>query len=222
MTSTHEGQMNILPCGLPADATATHLFPALTTHSLISVGKFCDYGCEAIFNKEQVRIVKDERTILQGYHGDNGLWLLNLAEPNPQTLQHSETQHVAALVSTNIADQMEFLHAALFSPVVSTLTKAIKNGHLATWPGLTVENIRKYLPKSLATAKGHLDQTRKNTRSTKKQVVPNDDDSDDIFAAPQITDGKNTHFVYAAVIKIPHKTGQIYTDQTGALPIMSR
>ena len=56
------------------------------------------------------------------------------------------------------ADLATFLHGALFSPSPSTLLKAIKNNNLTTWPGLTEEIIKKHLPPSNATAKGHLNQ----------------------------------------------------------------
>jgi hypothetical protein len=39
-----------------------------------------------------------------------------------------------------------------------------------------------------------------------------------VLLAPAITNGKQTHFVYAAVLDIPIETGQIYTDQTGNFP----
>jgi hypothetical protein len=65
MMSTHVGQLDIPPCGLPPVATARHLFPELTEYSLISVTKFCDHGCEAIFTAEDVRITKNGSTILK-------------------------------------------------------------------------------------------------------------------------------------------------------------
>jgi hypothetical protein len=118
------------------------------------------------------------------------------------------------------AGQLVFLHAALFSPVPSTLLHAIKRGHLTTWPGLTINNVNRFLHKSIATVKGHLDQTRKNKRSTKTVTT----EVEDLSAPPlpPITDGKRTHFVYGAVIDAPTATRQIYTDQTGCFPVISR
>ena len=62
---------------------------------------------------------------------------------------------------------VQYLHRCDFSPVVPTWTKAIDAKFFATWPGLKSELLRKHLPKSLATAKGHLKQDRQNIRSTK-------------------------------------------------------
>ena len=56
-----------------------------------------------------------------------------------------------------------FLHAACFSPVVSTFIRAIDNGHFLSWPGLTSALVRKHLKPSLFTAKGHLNQDRQGT-----------------------------------------------------------
>jgi hypothetical protein len=54
--------------------------------------------------------------------------------------------------------------------VTDTWLKAIQNGHFATWPSVTVENMRKYLSKSDATSKGHMNKTRQNIRSTQPAV----------------------------------------------------
>jgi hypothetical protein len=91
---------------------------------------------------------------------------------------------------------------------------------LTTWPNLTINNVKRFLHKSIATVKGHLDQTRKNKRSTKTVTT----EVEDLSAPPlpPITDGKRTHFVYGAVIDAPTATRQIYTDQTGCFPVISR
>jgi hypothetical protein len=65
---------------------------------------------------------------------------------------------------------MPYLHACSFSPVTDTWIKSIQNGHFATWPSVTVDNVRKYLLKSDATAKGHMNQIFQNIRSTQLVV----------------------------------------------------
>ena len=65
---------------------------------------------------------------------------------------------------------MTYLHKALGSPKISTLLMAVENNNLTTWPSLSTRNITKYLPKSVETALGHLDQERKNQRSTKSII----------------------------------------------------
>ena len=73
---------------------------------------------------------------------------------------------------TTKADLLQFLHRAAFIPVVLTWKNSINAGYFTMWPGLTSELVRKHLPKSLATAKGHLKQTEQNVRSTKIVVPP--------------------------------------------------
>jgi hypothetical protein len=98
--------------------------------------------------------------------------------------------------------------------VPSTWIQAIEKGHFATWPGLTASLVRKHLPKSIATVKGHLNQQRKNLRSTKATK------SEPIADLSPSTDIPNerSHHVFAATIEI---TGQISTDLTGRFPTTS-
>ena len=95
----------------------------------------------------------------------------------------------------------------------STWIKAIDNGHFATWPGLTADLVRKHLPKSTATIKGHLNQQRKNLRSTKPKPQ-------DPLGNQPISESPNerTHQLFAAVYDT---TGEIATDQTGKFPTTS-
>jgi hypothetical protein len=55
--------------------------------------------------------------------------------------------------------------------VQDTWIKAIQNGNFAKWPSVTVENVHKYLPKSDATAKGHMNQIRQNIWPIQPAVV---------------------------------------------------
>jgi ABC-type transporter MlaC component len=81
-------------------------------------------------------------------------------------------------------------------------------GNFTTWPTLTAEHVNKYLEKSEATVKGHLNQTRKNVRSTKPKKRHNkQEDAPDY--EPHITE--RTNVVYAAIHTID---GHTYTDLT--------
>ena len=64
------------------------------------------------------------------------------------------------------SDLSTFLHLACWSPCISTITTAIKSNLLSTWPGLTKQLVPKYLPKSEATAKGHIRESFKGKQST--------------------------------------------------------
>ena len=56
-----------------------------------------------------------------------------------------------------------FYHAACFSPTKRTFVDAIKINAFASWPGLKVELVNKYLPRTEETIKGHIRQLYKGT-----------------------------------------------------------
>jgi hypothetical protein len=216
ITATHTCLVNIP--ALPPSARQAHKFSELA-HALISVGLLCDHGCRAIFDSTTVEIWYQDTVILRGHRDPiTKLWTIPLtADPHPAINHYSpsfEHQAFSAYHTSNQTELVTFLHAACGSPVPSTWIKAIDNGHFATWPGLTSDLIRKLLPKSLATVKGHLNQQRKNIRSTQPKSVPNSDEQ-------PISDSPNerTHHVFAAVHDTT--TGQISTDLTGRFPTTS-
>jgi hypothetical protein len=93
--------------------------------------------------------------------------------------------------------------------------KAVKQGHLATWPGLTEEAINTHLKLTPVTVMGHMNQKRQKIHSTSKAVAITSD-LEDTTVTPA-GNGDKTHFVYAAVID----QGQLYTDLTGRFPQLS-
>ena len=145
------------------------------------------------------------------------------------------------------SDLADFLHAACFSPVISTFHHAVKNNHFITWPGLTPQLISKHLTKKIATAKGHLNQERKHLQSTKSnqpdykkyiESIKNNikrlrtslpdgvsladtlkkDIFDDAFHPPQENNIKTNDVIYAL---IDSKSGLGYMDLTGRFPYQS-
>lgn len=228
MHSTHDDNMHIP--ALPAAATKTSIFPVLDT-SLISIGQFCDAGCSALFDSLRATIFYKNRPIITGTRIPPGLWYTTiptktngLTDPlkekiivNPTMIQQAGQQSAnAANATTTTAEHIQFLHAAAFSPATSTWIDAIRNGHFITWPGLTVEAVKKHLPKSFATAQGHLDQTRMNQRSTKTTKQQQEDDSEPIIPI-QEPDNNKTQYVYAATAEFSD-TNMVYSDLTGRFP----
>jgi uncharacterized Zn-finger protein len=62
---------------------------------------------------------KGSQMILHGsLNGFNGLWIMHLT-PHPTTI--TPAKHNSAMASTTMVEQMQFLHALLFSPVLLTL-----------------------------------------------------------------------------------------------------
>ena len=85
---------------------------------------------------------------------------------------------------------------------------------LASWPGLTVELVNKYLPRTEATIKGYIWQHYKGTQSTRlKQEVPITTQQE----PPEILT-KRTNKIFLKVTKCSNK---IYVDHTGRFPVTS-
>jgi hypothetical protein len=125
-----------------------------------------------------------------------------------------------------VAELVAYSHATLFSPALSTLEHALKKGYVRNFPGLTAKTLRRHPPQSVATAKGHLDQTRKKLRSTKPRV-PKVNTSSDSAHPPTSTEdefpdhAEKTHHCHVAVHSLDEPTGKIYEDQTGKIPCTS-
>ena len=203
LTSTAAGHLPIAK--LPEAATRAHIFPALTPHSLLSIGTLCDHGCTATFTATTVSIHNNAKElVLQGDRAPTGLWHI--------PLEHNYAG--SAIIPTHNLEQLiPYLHACLFSPVIGTLIEAIQNNQLTTWPFLTVDNVRKYLHTPMATVLGHMKQTRKNQRSTKGSERAAKEESEP-------DNNARTHQVMLAIREIEPR-GQIHSDQTGAFPVIA-
>ena len=232
MYSTHEAELD-LP-SLPLAARRVHIVPALHTTSLLSMGQLCDAGCVVTFDAKSVTVTIDNERILDGTRTPaTGLWHVSLVQPAlapdvaelppPPLIHHS----YASVQSATPAELVAFAHATLFSPALSTLKNALVRGFLPNYMGLTAKTLRKYPPTSIAMEKGHLDQTRKNQRSTKRPVdtstpCPVHDVPDPTHADAFPTSESNnvrTHQCYAAVFE--PASGQIHSDQTGKFVLAS-
>jgi hypothetical protein len=223
MYSTHEANL-ALPA-LPSTATHVHIVPDMNDGILLSIGQFCDAGCEAVFTATTITIKLNGETIMTGTReGPHKLWHMDLPTvkhspppppPPPMEAEANALQQDSASPKNTVA----FMHAALFSPAVSTLTKALDKGYIHHFPGLNSSTIRKYPPFSTATVKGHQDHIRKNMRSTKPSTAsePCTSLEEDTFPVDN-QKGERTHFCFAAVHEI---SGQIFTDQTGPFVLPS-
>ena len=69
-------------------------------------------------------------------------------------------------------EAIKWMHAVCGYPVKYTWIKAIKAGNFTGWPILNEHNVAKYYPETTETPKGHLNQTRKNVRTTKPKTKP--------------------------------------------------
>jgi hypothetical protein len=121
---------------------------------------------------------------------DTGLWRINL---------HKETQHNTIASENNVYELrntgalVNYVHKEMFSPTKSALLKALKQGHIATGPGLTEDAINKHFKLTPATSMGHMNQKRQNIRSTSKAVTITSD-LEDTTVTPADTGEKHILF----------------------------
>ena len=111
----------------------------------------------------------------------------------PVTIQSPSMSVIIRKKQTH-TELAQYLHAAAFSPVMSTFKTAIKKNFFKSWPGLTPE-VLKHLPKSVSTVQGHLHQERQNLQSTKRQP----------FTSTNL-DAIRAHYIKLKKIKKPGQT----------------
>ena len=114
MQATHTATLNIPH--LPIAARQAHIFPALASGSLLSIGQLCDHGCSAYFDNKKLYILHNGRIIMQGTRDKTKLWTID----NPPSTTHSLNSIIDA---PTIAERIKFYTASLFSPTLSSLPK---------------------------------------------------------------------------------------------------
>lgn len=216
---------------IPSNATLVHMFPGLHSHSLLSIGQLFNEGCIATFDNNAVTISLNDKVILEGSRDiPTGLWMIPVpiaSHPKKAITIHGLANQVNA--PTKVAELVAFAHAALFSPAITTLQRAIDQHFLHDFPGLTSRSIRRFPPSSISTVKGHLGQSRKNQRSTKRKnkqmqhelqllSAVDDDTAQDLNPTP--LEAGLTHCCFASTFAID-ETGQVFSDQTGRFPTPS-
>ena len=213
-----------LPYNLPAQATETKLFDELDT-TLLSTGQLCDAGCRAVYEADRAivtNILTNETVLTAPRNPATKLWEVN-QEDIQARLQNTVEQINLTTLKTTLPERIKFAHASLFSPVPSTLQTALDKGWLRNYPSLTSESFRKHPPNSTATAKGHLDQTRKNVASTKgpPTAPPFLDIEDDLALHPDdpVKPGTPTEAIFVTIWDT--RTGQVFSDQTGRFEVPS-
>ena len=247
ITSTASGYLPIPQ--LSPTSNTTHILPGLKSSSLLSLGQICDDNCIVQLTKSHLYVFKNNKIILTGYRNSNdGLWDVPLPQSIQQVPQQNITNrlpasnhHLNVIIrkSTTKRDLAQYYHACAFSPSSSTFIKAIRKGHFITWPGLTGSLISKFLPPSIFTAKGHLNQEMKHLQSTNStsisykdallhQLPPStvDDLTPDVlqdFHPTADTNTPKTYNCFATITDLsdvsPKQTG--FMDLTGKFPYSS-
>ena len=227
--STHAGRLPALR-NLPSLASQiAHRIPSLKT-SLLSISTLCDDDCVAVFTKAGCYIFHDNKLVLRGTRDRNTtLWKIpvDTSEGEKEDVPSSEGAHSMCNLEqlTSKRDIIRFLHASLFSPVKSTWLQAIKNKQFHAWPGINAGDVRKHLQPTIATAKGHLNRKRKNTRSTqisetvrKQDIAASPEHQKQLDMTPLPEPKTNDVFISFLATDT---TGTVYSDLTGKFPVTS-
>lgn len=180
---------------LPASATSGHIVPGLSSSSLLSIGKLCDAGCVATFSKHNLKILHNNKPILNGTRTPNGLWTV----PFPK-------HHCLLAREDSVPSLIAFYHATAGYPAQQTWCAAIDKGFFVSWPGLSSAAVRRHLPKSTITDAGHLDQQRQGIRSTTK--------------SPRSRQKREPRHEYITA-SVAEFTGRVHGDLCGRFPITS-
>jgi hypothetical protein len=83
MPVTLKGNLPLSP-KLSTTAQSAFVLNELQTGTLISLAQLFDDDCIAIFNKYDVKTLKNDKVIITGTHMSNGLWSLPLKPPQHQ------------------------------------------------------------------------------------------------------------------------------------------
>ena len=82
----------LLSSPVPQGMFNGHVLPTLKNHSIISLGKICDTGCEVLLAKKRALILHNDMAILGGIRKHIGLWYLH-KEKLSYTTRHTELCH---------------------------------------------------------------------------------------------------------------------------------
>ena len=199
---------------LSQQAKKAFIYPDLSNESLLSIGQFCDDDCVAVFTKTSVYIVKNNELVIEGTRNlTDGLWDIQLPsnKTNIVSAQSDTKMNYIITKDKSKSDLAQYLLATAYSPAISTFEYAIANGNFVTWPGITEVNFKKLIGTTLPIEKGHIDQERKNLRST-----ANAEEHADFFPA-QIK--SKVYTLFASIEKdIFDPKQKAYSDLTGRFP----
>ncbi|KAL7474759.1 hypothetical protein ACHAW6_005919, partial [Cyclotella cf. meneghiniana] len=213
---------------LSANATQADTFDDFP-NSLISVGRLADDNTVSIFTRDGVTVHKEHdvlitcrgNPVLIGVRDEHGRYRVPLIQTKGQWQPRLPKKRVTAKLREansvydlpSIEQAIRWMHAVCGYPVKSTWLKAVKAGNFIGWPLLTEKNITKYFPDTPEVQQGHMAQTRKHVRSTKR--------SSKAFASPNVAplQGKKERDLYTTVYDVRETT---FSDQTGRFPTQSQ
>ena len=135
------------------------ILPKITNMSLLSIDQLCDDYCIALFHKKILKILNNNKVILEGiWNRFDGLWDVHF-EPISTPVRTKLQPQVNVILQKNKSkyELANFYHAALCSPTLTTLHQAINNNQQLSWPAIHELIFSSSFIKTTATALEHLD-----------------------------------------------------------------
>ena len=153
------------------------------------------------FGNTECIVSKNGKELIRGTKNtENGLWYIPISNNGKAlAIQDRGEQLNSAYHISTMPETIKFIHQCLFSPTVDTLCKAIDNNQLIELPHLTLKIVRKYLPDSTATAKGHMNRTKCGLRSTTKSQAFKADEIEKYFRPEPNEDAEVEIFIGATI-----------------------
>jgi hypothetical protein len=199
--------------------------------NLLGIAPFADRGCTVTFTVSQFTLHHlGKLPILVGRCHAHNLWRIEL--PKTVVPSHSRPTHeplqVLLLHQTDQqpdAEYARFVHAALGSPPPTTFLRAVARGFIngpRQFPRLTTEIVRRNMPNSEASARGHLRKTPTGQLHSQSEAVSalrrhhNAKAIQDLWRQMKAK-AKSSPLSTFDSTKVPKST-TLHFDYTGALP----
>jgi hypothetical protein len=139
-------------------------------HNLLGIAPFADCGCEAVFTAHDFNLYYKKVLLMTGKRHSANLWHISLPRDHEHdhatTLTPNDRPPKSALLlhedTRQDAKYVQFIHACMGSPPPTTFLLAVQRGYLSgenQFPRLNATMVRKHMPNSEATARGHLNKT---------------------------------------------------------------
>ena len=131
----------------------------------MSLTQLCNAGCKILIDKDELVVIYKGVVVMNGVKNKkNELWYLPLNKQATDVTYaiHDDRQPIqqesanSVYHTSTLAETIQFIHQCMFSPTIDTFCKALDNDQLIGFPNITSAQVRKYLPESTATAKGHM------------------------------------------------------------------
>ena len=183
-----------------------------------------------IIKKSDVNITYKIPPPIHGTFDHDNIWRIPVSRGNNNTdFEETKKYAFSAYSQKTKKDLVHFLHGCAGFPKHTTWIEAVRTpNQFATWPGLTVNLISKYLDKQIPTVMGHMTNTRMGIRSTK--TVPNKRTPTKLSAIEREQDLepprphlqlREGHQVTYHIVPAEEIKGLICTDLPGRFPIQS-